>query len=872
MRNPLLLLVAVVSLALALPAQAPSAQGAPPDFKTREAELARGAAAALLSFASNARSQKVLSRAKQAYDQILAHYDADNAAARAALGFKKVKDKWELPAEEKRPKWDDKANNDQRYRVVDEWAKTARKLGDLHRQLGLEMVKANELQRGTFHLERAVFYNPFDKEAHLALGHKEANGFWGADEEVAFVKRMKEVETKALELAKREYPVQALAQEQLPVELKNTGFTFAGIKSEHFTIWTRGTQENADNCGKWAERGLDFLVFLIGEREAKNRAVAQHALPYKWIAYLWTEREREQFLQANKPVWEGKSFEAAKRFVNIDWKVDGGLASVAVKLTPAQMHDNLITLVFHYGIGAGHNEALSEGLQHAACWYLLSTSIEQFGALPEGTVAGKELRLPESTNWWLRYIRDQATAGTDVPINVVPRERLSSFRNDVRIKAWSFMTWVVSRYPDAWLNFFTKIPDKKVIMIEDVEQVGADAFGKKLAEVEDEWREWARGGSGVSAATGYGPPLLPEKPNKEEIAVLERMNECRKQAIGYVVTGKEPGKTDRDKDKGKDKDKDKGKDEKEEKRDQREGQMMPLPLVDLDAEASMACEDHAKYLTKWPEQHMKWPEAHEENPALEGFSPRGMRAGMRSVIVFANGDRGVDFARESVDGWIGTVYHRFPLLEHNINRFGYAYVYDNGWSVAVLDMGSLEEPYDPLKAPLFVAWPPPGMKNVPLKFHGNEFPNPLDDQPENERELARVGYPVSLQLQREFASQLGESDIALYEVRPGGKPGDRNLVSAAGASRPGETGKSDAEVLKQWQDRRKGASVPMYRHTPKEPLLKRMEERQVVFGIPKAHLEPSKTYQVEVSLTTSNPTMLFIWEFTTGIQSEGLKF
>src|SRR5262249_7056567 len=157
------------------------------------------------------------------------------------------------------------------------------------------------------------------------------------------------------------------------------------------------------------------------------------------------------------------------------------------------------TLVFQYGLGAGHNEALSEGLHHAATWYLMSTSITKFGALPEGTVASRELQLPESTNWWLRHMRDQAIAGTDEPINVVPRERLSSFRNDVRIKSWSFMTWVVARYPDKWLTFFSKVPDKKVIMIEDVEKIGEEAFGRKLADVEAEWREWAAGLGGVAS-------------------------------------------------------------------------------------------------------------------------------------------------------------------------------------------------------------------------------------------------------------------------------------------------------------------------------------------------------------------------------------
>jgi hypothetical protein len=499
------------------------------------------------------------------------------------------------------------------------------------------------------------------------------------------------------------------------------------------------------------------------------------------------------------------------------------------------MHDALIAFVFHLGIGAGMNSALVEGLHHAATWYLMSTSITTFGALPEGTAGKEELRLPESTNWWLRKVRDDALAGNDWPLNQVPRERLSSFRNDVRIKSWSFMTWVLARYPDQWLEFFTKVPADKIPFPEEIDKIGEAAFGKKLAEVEAEWREWARGDSGVAAATGYGPPLLPARPNKEELAALERMNSARGTNCAYVVTGSQP--TD--------------------------GVMQPLPPTELDAEASMACEDHARYLTRWPEEHLKGPEAHEENPAREGFSPRGMRAGLRSVIVFLNADGGVEFATESVDGWLGTVYHRFPLLEHNIFRFGYSYVYDNGYSIGVLDMGSLQEPYDPKKAPQFVAWPPPDMKGVPVQFDGIEHPNPLDDQPENERDITMTGYPVSLQLQQEFAAQLTASDIALYEVKGKGKVPAKHFV------REDQDAKSEHG---QWAGRR-GDPVAVWVHTPAEPLLKRMEEKQVVFAIPKAHLKKNTTFQADVRLVTAgNPPLHFVWEFTTGSQERGLKF
>lgn len=808
------------------------------DLQKKEAELASAAARLLNSFARNADRYKVGPRAKQAYDLIVDRYDPEHSAARKALGFKKVQGEWQAQPPDKAPKWKDDANNEQRYRVVEEWAKTAEKLGALHRELGLQLVAGENLARGAFHLEQAVYYYPLDRAAHLALGHVEHDGFFGTEEDVAFVRRLREIETKALELARQSYPLEALPQDQMPEELKKLGLEFHGAKSARYTVWTRGTQENADNCAKWCERALDFLVWLVGPEEARRRALVQRATIWKWFGFVWTSQEREDFLKANRHTWEGETIEQAKQFANIAWKSQQGPAQVFMKLTPAQMHDCLIVHVFHDAF-QGCNAALCEGLQHAATWYLMSTSIQQFGARPEGTVTERELALPESTNWWLRKMRNDATAGTDWPINQVPREQLSRFRNDVRIKSWSFMTWVLARYPDKWLAFFTKVPADKIPFPEEIDAVGEEAFGKPLAQVEAEWRDWARGDSGVAAATGYGPPLLPEKPNREELAVLERMNEVRSTLLAYRLP---EAASQRD------------------KVDLRSGAMGTLPPVDLDAEASMACEAHARYLTRYPEEHLKWPEAHEQNPANDGFSPRGMRAAMRSVIAWTERDAGESWARDSVDLWIGTVYHRFPLLEHNIFRFGYSYVYENSHSIAVLDMGSLEEPYDPATAPKLVAWPPPGMENVPRQFHGVEHPNPLGDQPADQQDITLTGYPVSLQLQREFAGQLTGSSISLYEVKGRGKPPSQHYVHP-------QENRKDFEA---WAHRR-GDPVALWVHTPAEPLLKRMEERQVVFGIPKEHLKPKTTYQVEVMLKLENP-LYFIWEFTTGTQMEGLKF
>jgi hypothetical protein len=852
---PVPVLAVALSLADRPPAQEPAPKpAAPPAGQAvaqhpEEKDLATKIATTLVGFARNAENNKVGQRAKQAYDLILEHYDKDNGAARGALGFKKQKDGWEPLPPEKRKKWVDKATYENRFKIQDEWYKTCIKVGTLHRDFAKKLQAAGDLTRAAWHFERAVYYSPMDKEAHAALGHKEGRNFFGTEEQVAFSERMRAIETKAIELAKKDYKVDPLPLEQMPAELvalseavpdwmKKPHFNIFGAKSEHFTVWTRGTQENADNCCKWGERAIEFGVYLLGEDKARKLGFVQRASRmYAWRGFLWTAREREEFLKANPKVWEKEgSIDRAKDFANNVWMAKEGQAVVMAKLTPASMHDSMIAYVFMDGLVGARNDGVGQGIIHAATWYMQSTSISRWGARPEGTVADPSLELPDQTNWWLRAIRDQATSSQDVEMHIVAREKLARFRNDVRLKSWSFMTWALAAYPDQWLPFYTSLPDDKFQGPEQIEQLAEKAFGKQLPQLEAEWREWARGDSGVAFSTGYGPPMLPERPSKEEIAVLERLNLVRAQPLAYAIAA--------------------------DKKDMREGSFAGLPPCELDAEASLACEDHSRYLCRYPDQ-LKWPEAHEENPALDGFSPRGQRAGMSSVIIHLHGNGGVEFAKDSIDGWIGTPYHRFPLLEHNIRRFGYSYLYENDYSIATLDMGSLEEPYDPMVAPRFILWPPPNMKDVPTSFHGIEHPNPLDDQPEDQQDITKTGYPISLQLQQQTAAQLADSDILLFEKRSGGKQPAKMVVT-----------KSDKEY-DAWCERaggKDGKATPIWVHTPRIPLNKRMDLRDVVFCLPKEHLKPNETYQVRVMLQIgSNDPLWCIWEFTTGSQKEGLR-
>jgi hypothetical protein len=206
---------AVLLLSLGLGALTPGLRA-----QIDEATLAKNCASVLLKFSNKAKSKKVGPRALQALNLVL-EYDPDQKRARSELGFRKVKGEWVGLPKEKRKKWRDKANYNDRYKILEEWAKTAVALSTQHAKLGLKLKEEGSSARATYHLEKAVYYNPNNEAANLALGYKQGDGFYGTDDQLAFAKRMKEVEVKAVEFARQEYEVQELSPDQPPVEFRN---------------------------------------------------------------------------------------------------------------------------------------------------------------------------------------------------------------------------------------------------------------------------------------------------------------------------------------------------------------------------------------------------------------------------------------------------------------------------------------------------------------------------------------------------------------------------------------------------------------------------------------------------------------------------
>ncbi|MHC4953462.1 MAG: CAP domain-containing protein [Planctomycetota bacterium] len=186
--------------------------------------------------------------------------------------------------------------------------------------------------------------------------------------------------------------------------------------------------------------------------------------------------------------------------------------------------------------------------------------------------------------------------------------------------------------------------------------------------------------------------------------------------------------------------------------------------VKLDEGLSVGARAHAEYLNLNPAQMAAWPDAHEEFADKKGFSTLGNWAGQHSVI--APGSKG---PVDAIDGWMGTFYHRLPLLNPGLLRVGWAIKK----GTAVLDSGSLVRP---VRWQWVVPWPPHGAKDVPIRFNP-ELPNPVPGA-----DQSQWGYPITLQcfgFEPEFEVQMrlfrGKDPVDAFFSTPE-KPTNPNLV------------------------------------------------------------------------------------------------
>lgn len=484
-------------LAAGLAAQQPSASNKPasdPAAPKSRAELDQKVATLLVAFARTAEANKLPSQARRTFEQILDHYDTDNPPARAGLGWKRGKGEWQqtTPSAKLPP---DSGNRDQQRTVAQAWTKACERIGGMHRALGQQMLNDGDRAAGIYQLERALVFLPGDPTTHRALGHEELDGFFGTAEELAFVRRMREILAAARSLA--ELPIEAapVPQTELPRELQATGYSFQGARTANTTVWVVGSYEEAANFAAWYERGGRLLEFVFGSGPTTRRHLNRN--PLRWTVVLRTAEQRAHLLEVSPTVRHKEPLERAVLFTSNWFDAANGRAEWMFHGRESDA-DMAVGLVTKRGTRS-FNQAFTEGLVHTMTWLLCGSVQASYMLLP-ATTQGVG-RIPRTPDAWLQQLQDQVEAGTDWELAQIPRERLDNFREPVRFKSWQFVLWLLARYPDRWATLLAELGHDQRLP-EEVVAIFAKVLERPLGEVEQEWRAWVRRGSLIGKAAG----------------------------------------------------------------------------------------------------------------------------------------------------------------------------------------------------------------------------------------------------------------------------------------------------------------------------------------------------------------------------------
>ncbi len=230
-----------------------------------------------------------------------------------------------------------------------------------------------------------------------------------------------------------------------------------------------------------------------------------------------------------------------------------------------------------------------------------------------------------------------------------------------------------------------------------------------------------------------------------------------------------------------------------------------LAAVRLDPALSKGCMEHAKYmLLNRDTDAMVGLAAHKQRPELPGATPAGAKCGKAADLY-----PGVTSLTIAIDGWMGGIYHRRPMLDPGLKTIGVGYAtLPDGSLMAALMFGESTK-----KGAWPVRYPAADQTRVPLEY-ANEIPNPIPGQ-------GTGGYPITLQF-----------------------PAFDEVTGVRASLTEGKT------------------KVPFHLSDP-EHLATSFGQYGVVSVIPKRLLAPNQRYTVRIDATWKGKPQTWTWSFTT---------
>lgn len=236
--------------------------------------------------------------------------------------------------------------------------------------------------------------------------------------------------------------------------------------------------------------------------------------------------------------------------------------------------------------------------------------------------------------------------------------------------------------------------------------------------------------------------------------------------------------------------------------------------VEVDLALSDGAMAHARYL--WINDgspKLEGMGVHEEKPGMPGWSDEGARCAPNCDIYWGR-------TSEAVEKWMGTFYHRVPILGTKLAKIGVGK--KEGLKLGDVLVADLQGGYDDTRKdePTVVLYPAPDQKDVPHAFAG-EMPDPL---PVGTKGTA--GYPVTFTAYDSAAHAIADVTVARL-LGPDGK------------------------------------EVPCHVSTPQAPARADFTQWNTVCLIPKGTLSGRTKYTVEIKCTLGGEAVEKTWTFTT---------
>ena len=626
-------------------------------------QLEKDVATALLQRADALAKNQQHGRATEIRRLVLQEWSPGDERALPPLGFVKVGDAWKRDANKAVIEVDQKGDSKAQKKLDQEWAKTEKDLVKQLEAVAKSLAEAGQNDRAVRFHKRVLWFRPNDKNALAAIAGASFEGFTGTPQELAMLRRGRSF-AQAVEFLRAYEPEIATIETQDPV-LQKAGIAQLAVETAHFRLHGAAiAPERLRLAAATAERALLLSRLLFAN------ANGERFEPKKRYDILWTG-DRATYKKVLDACKEQFSLDRL-RFLQDDCTfafVQSGKEHLRLYTVAENTGDDFVQDVTARGVvqdAAGIDlDGLYEGIGHAAVGILFDRTLSFFLEQPQGnTVTSWKPKplLPDMETWRV-IAAESAWAKNDTPTPRLVLLQGSKLTNEERVKAWSMCDYLARTQPGLLFD----LAASKTADVRDPDAVTA-AFekrtGKKLAAIDDQWRNYWGTGHALRKAMAQPPSGA-----KEAVASARTLAHALFRARAAADTA-------------------------------------PGGFVLASSAEAQSVHDWFVAKEKWEEQQKRAKAAAKGAPVPPSQPPAPPASIGTSVAMFEGQD--VDAA---VRAWMGDVALRDYLLDPGRSMFGVG----KGKHACVLE---LFHPKEPMTKGAVATWPRDGQKAVPSAYDG----------------------------------------------------------------------------------------------------------------------------------------------------------